>query len=253
VTPLPALALLMALAQGGGNAPTLEIRPSSTNVSIGERFQVTVEAHGPQGTTYQFPKTIADGSVELIQSRALTGTADAAVYDAQVFAIGKDARVPPFEVAYKSSAGVAGTVTSEPVPINVVSSLDPEETNPAPADFAPPQPVFVTRAFWAASAVAATLLLAGLFVLFRRLRFPRKPADPVVAVAITPEEEAITGLERLAASRSALGPREFYIQLIQLLKQYLERRLEAPVLEMTSTETLQFVKAHDWTAPHAVA
>ena len=93
---------------------------------------------------------------------------------------------------------------------------------------------------------------AGLGVA-RRLRFPKKVADPTITQAITPEEDALTALDRLAKSQSTTGPKDFYIQLVQILKQYLERRLEAPVLEMTSTETHAFVKAHDWTAPHAAA
>ena len=63
----------------------------------------------------------------------------------------------------------------------------------------------------------------------------------------------MSGLDRLAAARGGADPKAFYIQLIQILKQYLERRLEAPVLEMTSTEALAFVKVHSWTSPHAVA
>jgi len=89
--------------------------------------------------------------------------------------------------------------------------------------------------------------------LARRFRFPKSVVDPRVRPAVSPEEEALSGLEQLAAGRTNLEARAFYIQLVQILKQYLERRLEAPVLEMTSTETLAFVKAHGWTSPHAVA
>ena len=46
------ISFLLALAQTGAPTPVLEVRPSTSNVSIGERFQVTVEVLGPSETTY---------------------------------------------------------------------------------------------------------------------------------------------------------------------------------------------------------
>lgn len=246
-----AASLLFVLAQAG--VPTLEVRPSTSNVSIGERFQVTVEARGATGTAYEFPKEITGGPVELRWSRPATGQADVAVYDAQAFAIGEAAQIPEVEVGYTLKDGGTGTVKTSMVPLNVVSILDPNEQDPKPADLAPPVPVLVSRAFWIASGLASLLVLAGLIALARRIRFPKKPVDPRVTPAASPEEEAMAGLDRLASSGARGEAKAFYITLIQILKLYLERRLEAPILEMTSTEALGFIKTHAWTAPHAVA
>jgi hypothetical protein len=246
-----ALLFLLAQAQPPGLVPTIEVRPSSSNVSVGERFQVGVELRGLSGITYDFPNEISDGSLDLIQSRA-AGTATQAVYDAQVFAMGAAAKIPEIVIQYKTADGATGSVKSEPIALNVVSTLDPAEQNPLPADFAPPMAVKASRAFWIANALLAVLLIAAFIFAIRRLRFPRKPADPHATPAITPEEEALKSLDALAANRTT-DPKAFYIQLVQVLKTYLERRLEAPILEMTSTETLGFVKAHAWTGPHATA
>lgn len=244
--------LYLALAQASAPVPTIEVRPRTTNVSIGEKFEVTVRLGGPRGATYDFPREISDGSVELIQSQPPTADG-VAVYNAQVFAMGTEGRIPEIEIQYTSPDGSKGSVKSAPLALNVVSTLDPNEQNPAPADFAPPVPVLVSRAFWIAGGLAAVLVLAGVVLLARRLRFPRKLEDPKVTPAITPEEEAMSALDRLVVGRAMQDPKNFYIQIVQIMKQYLERRLEAPVLEMTSTETLGFVKNHAWTAPHAVA
>lgn len=244
------LSLLLSLAQAGPLVPTVAVKLGASNVSIGERFQVSVAAQGPSRAKYEFPKRVNNGSVELTQSRAAT-TATVAVYDAQVFAIGKEAEIPEIEVRFKLEDGADGSVKSAPVPLHVVSTLDPNDQNPAPADFAPPVPVLVSRAFWVASAFAGVSLIVGLVLLIRKLRFPKKLADPTIMVAISPEEHALAGLEALG--KGAPEPRAFYIRLIQILKQYLERRLEAPVLEMTSTETMALVKTNTWTAPHSVA
>ena len=148
------ISFFLALAQAGVQGPVIEVRPSTANVSIGERFQVTVEARGPSGTAWEFPKQINDGSVELIQSNPSTALANSVTYDAQVFAIGAEGRIPEIEVRYKTQDGSPGLVKSAPVALNVVSTLDPNDKNPAPADFAPPLPVFVSRAFWVASGLA---------------------------------------------------------------------------------------------------
>ena len=253
MTPLLGAAVLLVLAQAGLPVPTIEVRPSTANVAIGERFRVTVEVRGTADLVYEFPGEVNSGSVELIQSNRSSALANQVTYDAQVFAIGAEGRIPEIEVRYRSKDGSEGSIKSAPVPLNVVSALDPNEQNPTPADFAPPVPVLVSRAFWIASSVAGLLLIALLVLLVRRIRFPKKPKDLQVTPAITPEEDALTALDRLASARAALEPKAFYIQLSQILKQYLERRLEAPVLEMTSTEALAFVKVHSWTSPHAVA
>jgi hypothetical protein len=246
------ISLALVLAQAGTSTPTLEVRPSTANVSIGERFQVTVEARGPGGATYEFPKAVSSGSVELTESKVSTPKAGVAVYDAQVFGIGEEGKIPEIEVGYRSLDGSSGSLKSEPVPLNVISSLDPKEEKPAPADFAPPMPVVVAPAFWVVNGLAGLFLIAGMVWLARRLRFPKGAVDPTARPALSPEEEALRGLEQLALARATLEPRGFYIELVQILKQYLERRLEAPVLEMTSTEALAFLKAHAWTTSQAV-
>ena len=58
--------------------------------------------------------------------------------------------------------------------------------------------------------------------------------------ALPPDVEALPALDALAAEglpgQGALRP--FYIRLTAIAKRYLERRLDAPILEMTSAETL---------------
>jgi hypothetical protein len=63
---------------------------------------------------------------------------------------------------------------------------------------------------------------------------------------LPPDAEALGALDALAAQDlPARGEyRAFYIALTLLAKRYLERRLEAPVVEMTSAETLAFLRGH---------
>lgn len=246
-------ALLLSLTQVHPSAPTVTVRLSTSNVSVGERFQVTVAASGPRGTTWEFPKEVSDGATELTLSRNPATTASTGIYDAQAFAVGPDVRVPEIRVAYTLADASTGTITSTPVPLNVISSIAATEVNPAPADFAPPRPVQASRAFWVASTILALMLLCGIALLVRRLRFPKKLPDISAVPPLSPEEQALNALNQLATAHTSMEPRAFYIVLIQILKQYLEIRLDAPVLEMTSTETVLLAKGHPWTSPHAPA
>jgi hypothetical protein len=61
-----------------------------------------------------------------------------------------------------------------------------------------------------------------------------------------PDLEALAALTALAGSGlvEARAFREFYIRLTAIAKRYLERRLGAPVLEMTTAETVAFLRDH---------
>jgi hypothetical protein len=63
---------------------------------------------------------------------------------------------------------------------------------------------------------------------------------------IAPEEEARLALDQLRQaqhlSRGEL--RAFYIALTEIAKRYLERRLGAPILEMTTTEVVACLRVH---------
>ena len=92
--------------------------------------------------------------------------------------------------------------------------------------------------FWIAVAVLVLVLIAALVFFLRRSR-SSSGEEPVVP-AMPPDAEARTALDRLEASglleRGEL--RAFYIELTLIAKSYLERRLAAPIVEMTSAETL---------------
>jgi hypothetical protein len=76
----------------------------------------------------------------------------------------------------------------------------------------------------------------------------RKGREPVEAPTprLSPEAEALAALDRLQASGvlARAEYRPFYIALAEIAKRYLERRLDAPVLEMTSSEAVAFLRDH---------
>ena len=232
-------ALLAATA--AAQPVTLTARATSTEVSVGQRFVVTVEASGPAGTTWTFPAEPGDENVALRPAPAQPTGGTTFTYEATAFAIG-EVSVPGTVVKYRLPDGTAGEATSDPIPLRIVSLLPKEEAERALADIRGPVKLPLGVYFWGAVALAATGI-AGAFLLLRRRRRPRIAAAPV-RPAVPPDVEALAALDALAASElmAAADLKPFYVALAEIAKRYLERRLGAPVLEMTSAEAVAFLR-----------
>lgn len=220
-------------------APSVTAKASKAEVSVGETFTVEVRADGPPGCTFTFPPELAD---ETAQLTAEPGQGPVRRYRAAVFAL-QDAKVPPIAVRYRLPDGTAGEVSTAAIPLRVGTLLPKDKEAQKLADVRPPVRLSIARLFWIAVGVVATVLLAlALWLWWRR----RRRAAPIEASApeVPPDQEARQALELLAASgRLSRGEyRGFYIELTTIAKRYLERRLQAPILEMTTSEMLAYLR-----------
>jgi hypothetical protein len=168
-------------------------------------------------------------------------------YAAAVFSLG-EVEIGPIAVRYRRPDGQVGELRTEPLRVQVTSLLPKDPQEQKLADIRAPLGLGVGRAFWAGLATAAVLLGGLAWALWRRRR-PR-PAPLAVTATLSAEEEALQALDALARGGDhASDLRAFYIQLTEIAKRYLERRLEAPVVEMTSAETLAFLRDHPVAGP----
>jgi hypothetical protein len=249
--PFLCAALLAAAPCAAAEAPTATARASKTEVTVGETFTVEVRASGPAGATFEFPNEAAQEAFEL---RTPPPPADAKaapappppgthVYRAAVFAVG-DAEVPAIPVRFRLADGTTGEIKTAPIPLRVASLLPRDKSEQKLADVRPPVGVAFGRVFWVGVALLVALL-AGLAWWLVKRRRPAAPALAPLEPGIAPEEEARRALETLVQSgRLARGEyRPFYIELTAIAKRYLERRLGAPIVEMTTAEMMSCLKA----------
>ncbi len=250
---LIALVLASPAADGppAASAPvTIEARPSKSEVTVGEPFTIELRAAGPAGTTYTFPGEASTDSFEL---RSMAGTptgagpgSDAGVhrYQAMVFALG-EVTLPPIPVRYRLADGTTGEAASTPLGVKVQSLLAKDAAEQKLADVQGPVGASIGRAFWIALALASAAVGALAYVLWFRRRKTTRITAPARA-ELPPADEALAALDALAGrDLPRRGEyRAFYIALAAVAKRYLERRLAAPVLEMTSAETLAFLRGH---------
>jgi hypothetical protein len=245
-----ALWLLVADPAPGAEPITAQATASKADVSLGEAFEVRIEVTGPPGTSWTFPAQAGDDSVELrIEPEAPQATPGAAPpsarrYRAAAFAL-NEVRVPSIAVSYRTPDGSSGEVRTEPLPLRVLSVLPKDAKQQVLADVRGPVALSAGWPFWAA--VAGALALAGgvALVFFTKKRQRRGAQAPRVT-KVSPDAEALAALARLEASGllASNDLRGYYIDLAEIVKRYLERRLAAPVLEMTSSEMMAFLRDH---------
>jgi hypothetical protein len=252
--------LLLAVVQAAAPSPAPTPVPSPVSVTavasraevtVGETFTIELAATGPAGTTYTFPGGGESEGFELRTpppgpqgSPAPPPEPGAHRYEAAVFALG-EVEIPPIPVRYRLPDGAEGEASSEPVPLKVVSLLPKDPQEQKLADIRGPLSVGIGRAFWVGLFIALGLVAAVVVWLLRRRRKAEVP-ETVAVPEMPADAEALRALAALAASGLlARGEyRPFYIRLTTVAKRYLERRLGAPVLEMTTAETLAFLRGH---------
>jgi hypothetical protein len=238
-----ALALAAAASEASSPPVRVEATASKTEVTVGEVFTIEVKAIGPAGTSYTFPAEAEHEQLEL-RTPANAGTSPMPGlhrYEAAVYALG-DLEIPGVPVRYRLPDGAGGVVQAEAIKVKVVSLLPKDQDEQKLADIRGPVGVDVGRAFWIGLAVGVALLAALATWLWKRKRAATAVEAPVPEVG--PDEEARRALDRLAASgqldRGEMRP--YYIELTAIAKRYLERRLKAPVQEMTSAEMVAFLR-----------
>mgnify|MGYP001297307491 CR=1 FL=1 len=246
--------LLGALSPGPGavaaEAPKAVAVASKTDVAVVESFAVEVRVSGPVGAVYEVPPDAVQEAFELHAEPPGSTPPPAGTYRyrAAVFALG-DAQVPAIPIRYRLSEGDTGQIETAPIPLHVVSQLPKAKEEQKLADVRAPFTLGVGRAFWIGLVVAA-LLVAGLAAWIAM----RRRASPLTAApiqTIEPDLEALQALDALAASgRITRGEyRLFYIELTAIAKRYLEQRLGAPIVEMTTAEMLVHLRSR----PESVA
>jgi len=252
ITPAPAAPSPSVPPSTTTDAPASSVSVTATasknEITVGETFTIEVKAIGPAGTTYSFAGEASAEKLELRTPPAAPappapepGTHR---YEAAVFALG-ELQIPPIPVRYALADGTSGEAASLPVTLKVVSLLPRDQAEQKLADIRGPASVGIGRAFWVALGVVLLIVAALVTLLLRRRRAATAPvAGPVLQLA--PDVEALRALGALAkdglTARGELRP--FYIRLSAIAKRYLERRLGAPILEMTSAETLAFLRSH---------
>jgi hypothetical protein len=227
---------------------TVTASASRDEVTVGETFTIDLKAAGPPGTTYRFAAGASEDEIELRTPETAEGAPPPEPgthrYEAEVFALG-EVEIPPIPVRYRLPDGTEGEAKTEPIALNVASLLPRNPDEQKLSDIRGPRAVGIGAAFWVAL-IVALLVAAGVVAWVVRRRRRTTAPEEIPVPATPPDVEALAALGDLERSGllEARAFREFYIRLTVIAKRYLERRLGAPVLEMTTAETVALLREH---------
>lgn len=245
--------LLLALA-----SPAVEVSLDRKEAALGDRVVATYTARVPKGSRLVLetlvsparPEDAPEGSGPVLEFEA--PPAPSVTEEGGELLVTQRVPFAPFVPGEVSLPGPAfalvapdGTKTPLAAPAAVLSVSSRIPTDQPKEELAPrpgrPVRIPPVSPWWYAGAGIAAALVTGLVLLWLRRRkrggLAAAPAEP----AIAPGAELLVALERLSKGADALGtdPRGFYSDLTHAVKRYLERRLELPILEWTTFETIR--------------
>jgi len=257
---LAALVLLTAImpassrdeGAGPGSAAGAEltVEADKTAATVGDPIELTVRLVVPAGAEIKsFAPDDRLKALNILDRRAepavdLEDGRRAQILRYRIAAYDLDGiEVPALQATVVGEGGVETTLASPPLSISIASVLTAEDTEPADIKKPVSMPV---APLWPWLLLAALLLAAGAWWLRRR----RRPAGDVAAAlpAAPPPPAhlvAYAELERLLSSGllERGGEKEFYIELAEILKRYLEARFGIDTFERTSNEILAALRS----------
>ena len=249
-----AVVLLTApVAIGSAQAQRVEATASVDSTRIGERFLLTVSAlHGfeeapefpnPQQSTEAFGEDLEDIRVVSAGRTALSSTAwlDSIVFNVTTFAL-DSAVVPPLKILFHSEA--QGDSTARLV-IPVLSVVPANADTIRPMTEAVPFPQSENRGIplwlWILLAIVILILGGAGWMWYTRKRTEVVPGSHPPDEQPPPFELAMARLRKLESTdlgRKGSEP-PYFVELSEIVRMYLEHRIDIPALELTTGEVLE--------------
>lgn len=216
----------------------------STSIKIGEELQYSIQVQADSTAVVVFPEGQTFAPLEIIESYKIDTTYDQAKYRLiKKYGITQfdsgSYTIPQQRVLINNNAFLTDSVRVEVRDV-VVDTTKQKMFDIKPAIEVDRPPFdFEKLMLW----VLSILVLLGLlgYILFRRKK--RKEAREVI---LPPYEEAIVALRRLDDSQllKENKSKEYYSNLTEIVKRYLDREVDDAALESTSDELIERLQLH---------
>lgn len=236
------IALMLALPRtAGADAVSVKTRVIPAQTTLGGEIKLVLQLEGPDGTRVQMPSDknkLAPFELKRIEPRS--GSTYTLILTA--FELG-ELTVPAIPLAYTDASGRSGQIFSAPQKVKIVAvKRKPGDKDGEIRGIKGPVHLSLLG-FWTIVGLLVLLpLTVFLFLhIYRRIR--RKITEDLES-KLPPHQRAERELERL--QRSTLldtgKTKEYYTELSNILRRYIERRYGIEALESTTAELLPRLK-----------
>lgn len=243
--------LLFLAASASGQRIKATASIDSTNILLGDQVKLFLEIDHPKNIRISFPK-LPDTLVEYIEvldrSKIDTFELDDESFQKQIQSIlitsfdSGSYRIPPFWFKIDLDDRL-DSIPTNGVTLNVYSMAI--DTTRGPTDIKYPYDAPVTLKEVIPYILGAILILAILFFIFYAIK-RRKNNKPIFVIPKKPKEPAhIIALRELDRIKSEKiwqqqgKTKQYYSELTETLRKYIEDRFEIQAMEQTSDETIE--------------
>lgn len=253
ITLLVCLLLLMQRTADAQSA-SVKAKIDAQQISVGDQVKLFIEAaHNPKQERLQWaviPDTFH--SLEVVERGKIdtVSQGDLVTYTQRLLITGFDSgsfKIPAFAFSIIPVSGSAYTLPTDSFEV-LVQTLPVDTTQPFKGikDIIPVECSWLDYLWLIIGALIAVVLLATAIHYFRKNKkvaipppTPKKPVESVDAKALRLLEE----LERQQLWQ-ANRVKEYYSQLSEILRSYIEDRFQTPALELTTDELLHKAQSH---------
>lgn len=251
-------AFLLGVALPSVAQVTATARMDATRIMVGDQARLFLEVRKPDAAEKVIWPAIPDtfNNLEIVEKGKIdTATvAGATLYKQRLLITGFDSglfKVPPFVFPVLPASGEQYTATTDSFGL-LVQTVEVDTTKA----FKPIKGVIAVPSSWRdyivqiAIGVVAVLLIAGIIIYFikRKKAAPKPPPVPDE----TPHQKAsrlLTELEEKQLWQKG-KVKEYYIELTDVVRNYLEERFNTPVMELTTDEMLQKMQVNKALQPY---
>ncbi len=237
------LILFLVLSVSAFSHAQITSSVDTTNIRIGEEIKYSIEVVADSTDLVLFPEGQSFQPLEVIESYKVDTTYEQAKfrlikkYGLTQFDSGSYT-IPPQRIAVNDKIFSTDSILIEvaDVPVDTTKQKMYEikpaiEVGSSPIDF-------VKLLYW----LIPLLLIAGLVWYFFRKKKKREAEE----AQLPPYEEALASLQQLDASNllSRNRSKDYYSQLTEIVKRYLDREIDETAMESTSDELIERLQLH---------
>ncbi len=233
--------LVPRVAHGGQEQPLVTLSISAAEVELGEPFFAYIEVSTARGTEVSLPRDLVLGAAFEETGRKLTAThpgdRDLFTFELKLMAFDLgEQEIPEIPIIYAGEGG-AQEVRTAVSRITVRSILGKGDV--ALRDVAPVVVIRrdMRRLYWSVGIVASVLLGAILALALSR-RAPKvkfKPVEPRVP-PLSRARQRFEAVERKLSAQQDGGCRDAYVELSEVVREYLGDSFAVPALDATTAE-----------------